>query len=169
MTSIIKVDQIQTLAGAAPTAADLGINVTGSVLQVVNTIMQSNFTIGANSNGDVMSASITPKYASSKIKINIWGTFYSTHNGANTNNQFQVFRNGAALPNYPWPLDGGTAAYMHYKDSAVNALIFPPFNVVFLDSPSTTSSVSYTFRLITLSGSCVVYKGASILLEEIAG
>ncbi len=35
MTSIIKVDQIQTLAGTAPTAADLGINVTGSVLQVV--------------------------------------------------------------------------------------------------------------------------------------
>jgi hypothetical protein len=33
MTSIIKVDQIQTAAGAAPTAADLGINVTGNVLK----------------------------------------------------------------------------------------------------------------------------------------
>ena len=34
MTSIIKVDQIQTAAGATPTAADLGINTTGSVLKV---------------------------------------------------------------------------------------------------------------------------------------
>ena len=169
MTSIIKVDQIQTLAGTAPTAADLGINVTGSVLQVVNTIMQDNVAIGANSNGDVMSASITPKYASSKIKINIWGTYYSEHNGASTNNSFQVFRNGAVLPNYPWPVNGNTSAYIHYKDTAVNALVFPPFNVVFLDSPSTTSSVSYTFRLVTLSGPARIYSGASILLEEIAG
>ena len=33
MTSIIKVDQIQTAAGGVPTAGDLGLNVTGSVLQ----------------------------------------------------------------------------------------------------------------------------------------
>ena len=32
MTSIIKVDQIQTAAGAAPTANRLRINTTGSVL-----------------------------------------------------------------------------------------------------------------------------------------
>ena len=33
MTSIIKVDQIQTAAGSTPTAADLGINTTGTVLK----------------------------------------------------------------------------------------------------------------------------------------
>ncbi len=33
MTSIIKVDQIQNAAGETPTAADLGLNVSGSVLQ----------------------------------------------------------------------------------------------------------------------------------------
>ena len=33
MSSIIKVDQIQKANGATPTAADLGINVTGTVLQ----------------------------------------------------------------------------------------------------------------------------------------
>tara|TARA_B110000285_G_scaffold225645_1_gene284206 strand:+ start:902 stop:1480 length:579 start_codon:yes stop_codon:yes gene_type:complete len=36
MTSIIKVDQIQTVAGATPTIAMVGINDTGTVLQVVN-------------------------------------------------------------------------------------------------------------------------------------
>ena len=34
MTSIIKVDQIQTAAGATPTAGGLGINTTGTVLKV---------------------------------------------------------------------------------------------------------------------------------------
>lgn len=36
MASILKVDQIQTASGGTPTAADLGINTTGNVLQVVN-------------------------------------------------------------------------------------------------------------------------------------
>ena len=36
MTSIIKVDQIQLANGSTPTAADLGINTTGSVLQVLS-------------------------------------------------------------------------------------------------------------------------------------
>jgi len=40
MSSIIKVDTIQTAAGGVPTAGDLGLNITGTVLQVVN----SNFT-----------------------------------------------------------------------------------------------------------------------------
>ena len=66
MTSIIKVDQIQTAAGATPTASDLGINSTstsmptGAVLQV----KQTNIADGAVSfNGDVsdiISLSITP-------------------------------------------------------------------------------------------------------------
>ena len=41
MTSIIKVDQIQTASGSTPTATDLGINTTGTVLQVVSGITQS--------------------------------------------------------------------------------------------------------------------------------
>jgi len=36
MTSIIKVDQIQNAAGGVPTASDLGINTTGTVLEQVS-------------------------------------------------------------------------------------------------------------------------------------
>jgi hypothetical protein len=39
MTSIIKVDQIQTAAGAVPRIGDIGINDTGTLLQVVNLAM----------------------------------------------------------------------------------------------------------------------------------
>jgi hypothetical protein len=43
MSSILKVDQIQTAAGGTPTAADLGLNVSGSVLQVKNVVMTGIF------------------------------------------------------------------------------------------------------------------------------
>jgi len=42
MTSIIKVDQIQNAAGGVPTAGDLGINTTGTVLQVVQTYNENS-------------------------------------------------------------------------------------------------------------------------------
>ena len=42
MTSIIKVDTLQKANGATPTAADLGINVTGTVLQVVEGSSSTN-------------------------------------------------------------------------------------------------------------------------------
>lgn len=73
MTSILKVNQIQTTAGAVPTAADLGLNVTGSVLQVVQT-EYSTPTIHSTGSGTlttIFSGSITPKQANSKILIQV--------------------------------------------------------------------------------------------------
>jgi hypothetical protein len=51
MTSIIKVDQIQTAAGGTPTAADLGLNVSGSVVKMSN-FNTSNNTQRSGSNDD---------------------------------------------------------------------------------------------------------------------
>jgi hypothetical protein len=47
MTSIIKVDQIQTAAGATPTAGDLGINTTGTVLKVSHFTNNTNTSLSA--------------------------------------------------------------------------------------------------------------------------
>ena len=67
MTSIIKVDQIQNAAGGVPTAADLGLNVSGTVLQVVTETSNATAS-GINAFVDgVVTASITPKQANSKI------------------------------------------------------------------------------------------------------
>ena len=62
MTSIIKVDQIQTAAGSTPTAADLGVNISGSLLQVVEYHSRLPFTInGAAIKGDnIVVASCPP-------------------------------------------------------------------------------------------------------------
>lgn len=71
MTSILKVNQIQNTTGSAPTAGDLGLNVTGSVLQVVhNTQTGSSASSTTLSYADTgLSVSITPSSTSSKILV----------------------------------------------------------------------------------------------------
>ena len=71
MTSIIKVDQIQTATGAAPTAAGLGLNITGSVLQVLQSVLTTPLVVSSGSFGDLSDFNITftPKSSSSKILI----------------------------------------------------------------------------------------------------
>jgi hypothetical protein len=72
MTSILKVDTIQNAAGGTPTAADLGLNVSGSVLQVVEGAMGDRLAISTGGNWTQvagLTASITPISATSKILI----------------------------------------------------------------------------------------------------
>ena len=71
MTSILKVDTIQTAAGGTPTAADLGLNVSGSILQVVSVTKADTFSVSGATFTDItdLSASITPTSTNSKILI----------------------------------------------------------------------------------------------------
>ena len=68
--SEIRVDAIKTRAGAVPTANDVGINVTGTVLQVVHQTISGSLTSTASSSLTVgASMSITPSSTSSKILV----------------------------------------------------------------------------------------------------
>ena len=70
MTSILKVDQIQTTAGAAPTTKDLGF-AAGSVVQFQNVTRDgaSNATQSTSFVDTGLSLTITPKFATSKIFV----------------------------------------------------------------------------------------------------
>jgi len=69
MTSIIKVDQIQLADGTAPTAADLSLNTSGTILQVGNAVFTDTMSVGTSSWTDItdLSVSLTPKSTSSKF------------------------------------------------------------------------------------------------------
>ena len=68
MTSTIKVDTIQTAAGAVPTIGDLGINNSGTVLQIQSTVLTSASTMSADSWLDTgLSITLTPKSTNSKF------------------------------------------------------------------------------------------------------
>ena len=69
MTSTIKVDTIQLSDGAVPTAADLGLNTSGAVLQVGNAVFTEVMNVGTSTFTDItnLSVSLTPKSTSSKF------------------------------------------------------------------------------------------------------
>ena len=97
MTSIIKVDQIQTLAGAAPTAADLGINVTGSVLKThyMKSPDQTQVIVTSDNSGNTWTTidtlSVITIGASSRLVIFFdTGQFVKSSAGANASFRFLV-------------------------------------------------------------------------------
>ena len=71
MSSIIKVDTIQTAAGGTPTAADLGLNTTGSVLnaKIVDVTPPSNISITTDTFAQLFSEDYTPVSSNSTILV----------------------------------------------------------------------------------------------------
>lgn len=143
MTSILKVSTIQNTAGAAPTAADLGLDVTGSVLQVVQGISTSHETISTSAwTATNASATITPKSSSSKILVQVTGSIrtYNT-GGTSARGAWRLYRDIAG--------GGYNRVGTHQMSHSSNdyggsgSLNDIPFHIQYLDNPSTTSAVTY--------------------------
>ena len=118
MTSIIKVDQIQTAAGGTPTAGDLGLNVTGSVLQhqfvrplrAIETgeVSTSRYTSVSNAwvaptqSGTPHQITFNAKSSTSKVMIEYSGSYYGagTSGWAGLTRQRLMATDGTY---YTWP------------------------------------------------------------------
>lgn len=89
MTGVLKVDTIQRNNGAIPTAADLGLNISGNVVQVVQQVNTNSSYASTSSTSFVdsglLTLSITPKYASSKIHVYFKGIIAHHNLGSATN------------------------------------------------------------------------------------
>ena len=154
----------------------------GGILQVVQTVKTDNFSFSTTSYADItgLSATITPISASSKILI----TFALTVGGDTWNNggsAFQLVRNSTNI---------GVTTAVSTVTSTTNSSFFGPSqndtknmvetsNMMFLDSPATTSAITYKIqtRINTGTGTNHVnrnsngsYGGIStITLMEVAG
>lgn len=143
MSSILKVDQIQLANGNTPTAGDLGINDTGTVLQVVTATNPATgfFTTSSTSYvthaTNAPSATITPKATNSKILIQY--TIGMQHDGTGQilNSIFRAISGGAttnlAANTYGLSFKGTTN--QSWSETSIN----------WVDSPNTTSAVTYTW------------------------
>ena len=161
MSSILKVDTIQTAAGGTPTAASLGLNVSGSVLQVVSAYQGSGvvtFTAGAT----LLTANITPTSANSKILIIASGSS-ERYTSTNTDHYFG---------NVNRSIGGGADAFLgrwadaaHYISSTSER---EHASITILDTPNTTSQITYKMTTDVYGGGYYA-KQCSITLIEIAG
>jgi len=162
MTSIIKVDQIQNAAGGTPTAADLGLNVSGSVLQVVQATHSSQSQTTSNSYQNFpLSASITPSSISSKVLVllNFTGAITSDNHL-----YVRVLRDDTTTV-----VESLSAFFAQTAGVSGGAL-----HLSKLDTPSTTSAVTYDAQYCTRdSGETVIVQysnqPSTITLMEIAG
>ena len=113
---------------------------TGSVLQTVEAQSSSTTTTPTTSYADVngSSISITPSSTSSKILI-MWNTGGMT-NGTNNSIRFKVFRNSTEV------------RYMARYGYADDTGFLPvPIAIQYLDSPTTTSAITYKLQCATES------------------
>lgn len=140
MTSIIKVDQIQTAAGGVPTAADLGLNVSGTVVQIVTAkpTVSTSFSSGSYTDATGFSVTITPKFSNSLIVINVSAQTEVNNTSLNAAHDYRLLRDGTTLRSARW--------YNYLNRADYSADFYPPFLVYHQDTPSTTSAVTYKLQ-----------------------
>ena len=176
--SEIRVDAIKTRAGAVPKASDLGLNVTGNVLQVKAVSYKGDISITSSSHTAItdLAVTITPSATSSKMLITFNGFCYVT-----TYTRFMMMsiqRNvggaGAADISGTTLLTNNDPDGLFRLYDADSHTSFRNSGFQFIDSPNTTSSIVYTptCRRGTDSATCNI--GASNMVStfsviEVAG
>jgi len=133
------VTQTITLPNATGTVITTGNIPTGSVLQVVNATYATGVTSTVSSYADTgLTATITPTSSSNKILIiaDIEGVY--TSGSSNTVSNFQLVRNGTSLYVYGAAGNGATPTL---------TIITGACSINYLDSPATTSAVTYKIQI----------------------
>ena len=140
MPSKIKVDQIQTADGSGTIALQNQLSglasasmPTGSVLQVVQTTSNTGVTVTANTYTTIGSnVVITPSSASNKVLVQLTAGSMAYNAG---DIAMRITRNGTEI------MVQGRQAYTNSNDWVGN-----PVKLMYLDSPNSTSAVTYSFE-----------------------
>jgi hypothetical protein len=158
-----------TLPSATGTLLSTASPASGNVIQVVNaTYSTQATTTNASTMQDTgLTATITPKFATSKILVLVSNACGSTNSaGVNTVSYFQTIR-GATIVAYTRFQIGNALA------SGTNAIKVDTVTQTAIDSPATTSATTYKMQMISndttvTTTSCINNITAQMTLMEIA-
>jgi hypothetical protein len=157
------------IAGLATGALPANVIGAGAVLQVVQATTTSTVTISTTSYTDTgLSASITPTSTSSKILVLINQETYSDRAANATGFGIKIVRNSTDIFT---PIADGTGPYDVYMQAtgATQTALAWRYPLNYLDSPATTSSVTYkTQGRPYQSGNLYIQGTQVIILMEIA-
>ncbi len=156
MSSILKVDQIQLSNGNTPTVGDLGLNDTGTVLRVVQgTILTSNYFNNSSSfTATPLEVSITPSATTSKLMVQFLPVcrVYNT-SGNDAQGTWRIYRKiGSGSYERLGSHEVTQRAYDYGGSGHISDV---PIFFQYLDSPSTTSAVSYKIYGSKAAGSAI--------------
>jgi len=141
-----------------------------AVIQVVTGTYQSTNGFSTSSTSFVatpLAVTITPQSTNSKVLITVSTPSYF---GSSTNAWFTIYRNSTNLATGSSP----QSMVAQYSGSSGTVM---PINISFLDSPSTTSSTTYTLYVqvsgntvqVNFSASGSGSSNATIVAQEISG
>ena len=173
--ALSKIDAANFLTGTIPSGnistASLAAAATGRVLQVIQgtttTALSSTSTSYADTN---LTANITPSASSSKILIHVEQNLNLTNDSDDrVGGALRLLRDSTVVYGGDQPYE---VFFENNSGSAIQNIL--PINRLFLDSPSSTSQLTYkTQGRVYQSGNAVTFNGSSIegiiTLMEIAG
>jgi hypothetical protein len=150
------------------TAAELnlldGVTGIGKILQVVQGVIATTATVTSETYVDIgLSASITPSSASNKILAFVVVHGRVSRTGDNAGYVIQLLRDETQIAERTIEIqnDGANSSvWINYQDG----------NFIYLDSPATTSAITYSVEAYhgSGSGSSAFYAGSTITLMEVA-
>lgn len=136
----------------------------GTTIQVIRMNDTSSTTsVGTAYTTTTTAATITPKSTTNKIKITAVGTLANT--AFSTSNSYASIFRGTT------DLEGTGNGFVLISGNAANTVIQVPATLIFLDSPVTTSAVTYSVKIKSDTAAKTGWNGngtAVIILEEIA-
>ena len=155
------------LPAVSGTIVTTGSPQSGSVLQVVvGTDSTPTITTSTSYVDTGLTATITPKFATSKILILMQDTFSMSRTGVYADAKLQILRGATAIYTQP-----NSSLYTQATGASYVEIIWSEF-LSHYDSPSTTSATTYKVQMFTNGGTALQssYNGnqASITLMEIA-
>jgi hypothetical protein len=165
MTSIIKVDTIQTAAGGTPTATSLGI--LGGIVSLNQAINQTRSTIVGTAGGftDVPGVSITVTPSSVNSKFLIFARVYGESASSDGHSwSMAIFRNTTNIN-----AGTGSTAASHVISTAGSDYFNDDrnstpqtWNATTLDAPNTTSSITYKLVMANQGGTETFYLNGTV-------
>ena len=141
----------------------------GGIIQVVHSASTSGGTINSTSYSDFLTAVITPQSASNAILVQItFSANNATNSDATDRLRYQLNRTvgGSATTLY-----SVTEALVDYGDSSTGNIHIQGLGNNYVDTPATTSAVTYALRFSVNAGECNINNNGrtDIILMELAG
>ena len=170
MTSRLLVDKIESKSG---NQVDLSTHTLkmpqGHVIQTVNTGYSGSSQTSSSGSFVALtnlSASITPQFSTSKILIMTDPSIYLSGGQQNNSGVIAIYRDGSEIKKH-------TNRQYDYGSSGI--LLERPFTMLYMDSPSTTSSVTYQIyvKLVSTSSGSIIFNDnnddtSNLILQEVA-
>jgi hypothetical protein len=125
----------------------------GQILQVVSTIKTDTFSMASTSWTSItgLSATITPKFSTSKILVQYYVCFNMSDSAANRGCGFKVIRNSTEIG-----VANAAGSRSQQGSFCISSIQNEGCNVasqIFSDSPASTSSLTYQLQMLFSSGS----------------